>query len=127
TLSLVETVQFDGAFTFIYSARDGTPAASMADDIPQHVKKERLHRLNEALNRLSKRSNERLIGQVVEVLVDGESKNNAQVLSGRTRTNKLVHFNGPRSLVGQLVQVKVTECQTFYVKGELVVAEAVSL
>jgi tRNA-2-methylthio-N6-dimethylallyladenosine synthase len=127
TLSLVEEVRFDSAFTFIYSPREGTPAAAMADDIPDSVKKERLIRLNELLNRYSKESNDRLIGRVEDVLVEGESKNNARMLAGRTRTNKLVHFDGPKSLIGRIVPVKVTEAQTFYVRGELVMAGAASM
>jgi len=64
---------------------------------------------------------------VEDVLVEGESKNNARMLAGRTRTNKLVHFDGPKSLIGRIVPVKVTEAQTFYVRGELVMAGAASM
>lgn len=63
---------------------------------------------------------EKLVGQVVEVLVEGESKNNANVLAGRTRTNKLVHFEGPKEWIGQLIQVRVTEAQTWYIKAEAI-------
>ncbi|MGG2199733.1 tRNA (N6-isopentenyl adenosine(37)-C2)-methylthiotransferase MiaB [Paenibacillus validus] len=120
TLSLVNEVGFDSAFTFIYSPREGTPAASMPDDIPAEVKKQRLYRLNDALNAISKQRNELLKGQTLEVLVEGESKNNANVLAGRTRTNKLVHFEGPKELIGQFVQVRITETPTFYIKGDWV-------
>lgn len=120
TLSLVKEVRYDSAFTFIYSPREGTPAAGMEDNVPYEVKRDRLIRLNEVLNAISKESNERLKGQIVEVLVDGESKNNAAVLAGRTRTNKLVHFEGPKELIGQFVQVKITETPTFYLKGDWV-------
>lgn len=120
TLSLVKEVRYDSAFTFIYSPREGTPAAGMEDNVPYEVKRDRLIRLNEVLNAISKESNERLQGQIVEVLVDGESKNNAAVLAGRTRTNKLVHFEGPKELIGQFVQVKITETPTFYLKGDWV-------
>lgn len=120
TLSLVKEVEYDLAFTFIYSPREGTPAAKMQDDVPMEVKKERLQRLNEALNKISLRKNEALRGQVMEVLVEGESKKNAEMLSGRTRTNKLVHFQGSKDLIGQLVQVKVEAPQTWILKGVLV-------
>lgn len=120
TLSLVKEVRYDSAFTFIYSPREGTPAAGMEDNVPYEVKRDRLIRLNEVLNAISKESNERLQGQIVEVLVDGESKNNAAVLAGRTRTNKLVHFEGPKELIGQFVQVKITETPTFYLRGDWV-------
>ncbi|GGG11737.1 tRNA (N6-isopentenyl adenosine(37)-C2)-methylthiotransferase MiaB [Paenibacillus abyssi] len=129
TLSLVREVGFDFAYTFIYSPRAGTPAAEMEDNVPMAVKKARLQRLNDLMSELARESNERLKGQTLEVLVESESKNNAEVLSGRTRTNKLVHFEGSKSLIGQFVQVKVTVPQTWYIKAELInqeTAEAVS-
>ena len=129
TLSLVREVGFDSAYTFIYSPRAGTPAAEMEDNIPEAVKKQRLQRLNDLIAELSRRNNERLKNQVVEVLVEGVSKSNASVLSGRTRSNKLVHFEGPKEWVGRFVQVRVTEPQTWYIKAEAVrqnTAEAVS-
>ncbi|GIQ65218.1 hypothetical protein PACILC2_37860 [Paenibacillus cisolokensis] len=118
TLSLVREVRFDSAFTFIYSPRAGTPAAEMTDDVSAETKKERLKRLNDLMAELSRESNERLKGQIVEVLVEGESKNKANMLSGRTRTNKLVHFEGPKEWIGQFVHVRVTEPQTWYIKAE---------
>ncbi|MCM3272023.1 tRNA (N6-isopentenyl adenosine(37)-C2)-methylthiotransferase MiaB [Paenibacillus elgii] len=125
TISLVQEVGYDSAYTFIYSPREGTPAAGMEDNVPYEVKRDRLIRLNDVLNVYAKQSNERLKGQTLEVLVEGESKNNAAVLAGRSRTNKLVHFEGPKELVGRFVQVKITETPTFYIKGELV-GEAVA-
>jgi len=116
----VEEVGYDSAFTFIYSPREGTPAAEMKDDVPEEVKKDRLLRLNEVMQRLSYRSNAKLRGQVVEVLVEGVSKTNREMLSGRTRTNKLVHFKGDSQLYGQFVQVRITEPQSWLLKGELV-------
>ncbi|WP_281887526.1 tRNA (N6-isopentenyl adenosine(37)-C2)-methylthiotransferase MiaB [Paenibacillus sp. YYML68] len=127
TISLVKEVGFDMAFTFIYSPREGTPAADMEDDIPYEVKQARLVRLNDTLNVFSKASNERLKGQTLEVLIEGESKNNPNVLAGRTRTNKLVHVEAPKELIGQFVHVHITETPTFYIKGDWVkepVAEA---
>ncbi|EGL81898.1 (Dimethylallyl)adenosine tRNA methylthiotransferase miaB [Caldalkalibacillus thermarum TA2.A1] len=120
TLSLVKEVEFDSAFTFIYSPRHGTPAAQMEDNVPEDVKKERLYRLNAVQNEISRRKNEALRGQVVEVLVEGESKNNPDVLAGRTRTNKLVNFKGSKDAIGKLVHVKITEPQTWTLKGEQV-------
>jgi tRNA-2-methylthio-N6-dimethylallyladenosine synthase len=127
TLSLVREVQYDSAFTFIYSPREGTPAANMADDVPMEVKKERLMRLNELLADIALKKNEQLRGQVVEVLVDGQSKTNPDMLSGRTRTNKLVHFRGDRSLIGQFVQVKITEPKTYFLNGEAVASHAAAI
>jgi tRNA-2-methylthio-N6-dimethylallyladenosine synthase len=120
TLSLVREVGYDNAFTFIYSPREGTPAAAMEDNVPLEVKKERLQRLNEAMMESSLASNMKLQGQVLEVLVEGESKTNANMLAGRTRTNKLVHFAGPKSLEGRMAHVRVTEAKTWTLKGELV-------
>jgi len=123
TLSLVREVRYDSAFTFIYSPRDGTPAAAMEDNVPEEVKKDRLKRLNDLLNVISREQNEQLRGQTLEVLVEGESRTNPDVLAGRTRTNKLVHFRGSKELAGQFVQVTITEPQTWVLKGELVTSQ----
>jgi tRNA-2-methylthio-N6-dimethylallyladenosine synthase len=120
TLSLVQEVGYDAAFTFIYSPRDGTPAAAMEDNVPEAVKRDRLKRLNDVLAVISREKNEALKDEVLEVLVEGESKNNPDVLSGRTRTNKLVHFRGSKDLIGTFVQVKITEPQTWLLKGEII-------
>lgn len=119
TLSLVREVGYDFAYTFIYSPREGTPAAVMEDNVPMEVKKERLKRLNETINEYSHRSNEEQRGKIVEVLVEGESKRNSEVLAGRTRSNKLVHFEGPKDLIGTFVQVEITDPMTFYIRGNL--------
>ncbi|RXT15196.1 tRNA (N6-isopentenyl adenosine(37)-C2)-methylthiotransferase MiaB [Ammoniphilus sp. CFH 90114] len=119
TISMVEEVRYDSAYTFIYSPRHGTPAAGMEDDITEEVKKERLQRLMEVVNRIAREKNEELTGQVVELLVEGESKNNPNVLSGRTRSNKLVHFVGPKDCIGKFVHVKITEAKTWTLYGEL--------
>jgi tRNA-2-methylthio-N6-dimethylallyladenosine synthase len=125
TLSLVKEVEYDSAFTFIYSPREGTPAAGMEDDVPMEVKKQRLYQLNAVLAEIARRKNDQMYGQVVEVLVEGESKKQAKVLAGRTRTNKLVHFEGSKDLVGTMIHVKINETKTFFIKGE-VIKEAVS-
>jgi len=120
TLSLYKEVGFEMAYTFIYSPREGTPAARMQDNIPMDVKKERLQRLNDVVNELSRQALEKYKGQTVEVLVEGESKNNPDVLAGYTRKNKLVNFKGPKSAIGKLVQVKITESKTWSLNGEMV-------
>ncbi|MEI2400901.1 tRNA (N6-isopentenyl adenosine(37)-C2)-methylthiotransferase MiaB, partial [Paenibacillus phytohabitans] len=94
TLSLYKEVEFDSAYTFIYSPREGTPAAKMVDNIPMEVKKERLQRLNALVNEISAKKNLAYQDQIVEVLVEGESKNNPDVLAGYTSKNKLVNFKG---------------------------------
>ncbi|WP_322904036.1 tRNA (N6-isopentenyl adenosine(37)-C2)-methylthiotransferase MiaB [Paenibacillus campi] len=124
TLSLVRQVGFDSAYTFIYSPREGTPAASMEDNVPMEVKKQRLQRLNDTVKQYSRIGSEKFLGQIVEVLVEGASKNNDQVLAGRTRSNKLVHFEGSEALIGEFVYVKITDSKSFYIKGELVAEPA---
>ncbi|MHA0856047.1 tRNA (N6-isopentenyl adenosine(37)-C2)-methylthiotransferase MiaB [Paenibacillus sp. CMAA1364] len=120
TMTLVNEIGFDSAFTFIYSPREGTPAAIMEDNIPMEVKKERLQRLNQAIIDNSLLSNEKLQGKIVEVLVEGESKNNDEILAGRTRTNRLVHFEGGKDLIGTLVNVEISEVKTWYIKGKII-------
>lgn len=129
TMSLVRQVSFESAYSFIYSPRDGTPAADMEDNVPMEVKKERLQRLNRLLADIAREKHENLRGSIVEVLIEGVSKNNSDILSGRTRTNKLVHLEGPKSWIGSLVQARVIDAQTWYIKAEIVDAaseEAVS-
>ncbi|MNM68673.1 (Dimethylallyl)adenosine tRNA methylthiotransferase MiaB [compost metagenome] len=92
----------------------------MEDNVQMEEKKARLARLNDTINEFSRVSNEEQRGQIVEVLVEGESKNNTNVLSGRTRSNKLVHFEGGAELIGTFVQVEITDPMTWYIKGNLV-------
>lgn len=120
TLSLVEEVGYDFAYTFMYSPREGTPAAEMADSVPEEVKKDRLHRLMEVQNKISREKNLALEGKVLQVLIEGESKTNSEVLAGRTRTGKLVHIKGDHSLIGELVDVKITEAKTWTLWGDIV-------
>lgn len=119
TLSLYREVGFDSAYTFIYSPREGTPAAKMKDNVPMEVKKERLQRLNALVNEISAQKMKEYEGKVVEVLVEGESKNNPDILAGYTRKNKLVNFKGPKSAIGQLVKVKITKAKTWTLDGEM--------
>jgi tRNA-2-methylthio-N6-dimethylallyladenosine synthase len=103
----------------MYSPRKGTVAATLPGQLPREVKKERLKRLMELQNQISLKKNEALVGQEVEVLVEGPSKTDASQLSGRTRTNKLVIFPGDRNLTGKLVNVRLTRAQTWLLKGEI--------
>lgn len=120
TLDLVQAVRFDNAFTFVYSPRANTPAATFEDDTPSDVKKARLQRLNELQYAISREQNQKFLGQTVEVLVEGISKTNMAVLAGRTRTNKLVLFEGEPTLIGRMVVVQIAEPQTWLLKGRLV-------
>ena len=92
TLSLVEEVGFDSAFTFIYSPRKGTPATEMPDQVPEEVKKERIYQLIELQNKISLERNQAQVGSEVEVLVEGASKSDTLLLTGKTRTSKTVLF-----------------------------------
>lgn len=119
-MTLMEEVGFEAAYTFIYSPREGTPAAAKKDDVPMEVKKERLYRLNKLVNEQSRASMENYKGQVVKVLVEGESKKDDTVLAGYTERNKVVNFVGPKSIIGDIVDVKITEAKTWSLNGELV-------
>ncbi|HLR34403.1 MAG TPA: tRNA (N6-isopentenyl adenosine(37)-C2)-methylthiotransferase MiaB [Tissierellales bacterium] len=120
TLDLVEKVKYDSAFTFLYSIREGTQAAKMEEQIPYEVKHQRFQRLLDKLYVVMYDNNLKYKDKVVEVLVEGTSKNDDTVLSGRTRSEKLIHFSGDKDLIGKLVKVKVTEVKTFTLEGILV-------
>lgn len=120
TMDLVRQVRFDAAYTFIYSPRPGTAAADLPDRVPPEVVQERFLSLNRLQDELTLESNRRLQGQVVEVLVEGTSKNNPDRVAGRTRTNKLVVFPGKPDLIGWLVAVHIDSVQTFNLLGSRV-------
>lgn len=120
TLSLVEEAQFDAAFMFMYSERAGTPAARMPDRLSVEEKKERLHRLMEVQNRVSRAKNEARVGKVYDILVEGLDKGKPDVVFGRTRGNILVTFPGDESLRGKIVPVRITRAGTWTLEGELV-------
>ncbi|WP_085992348.1 tRNA (N6-isopentenyl adenosine(37)-C2)-methylthiotransferase MiaB [Oceanobacillus senegalensis] len=120
TMSLVEEVGFETAYTFIYSPREGTPAARKKDDVPEQVKKQRLYRLNELVNKQSAESMKKYKDKVVKVLVEGESKKDPDVLAGYTEKNKVVNFKGPKSAIGKIVDVKITEAKTWSLDGIMV-------
>ncbi len=120
TLDLVEELRFDGAFTFIYSQRTGTPAAKMGEQIPEEIKKERLNRLMKLQNKISLENNQKEIAKTLEVLIEGESKTNSEMYMGRDRKNKLVIVPKEEGLVGKIVNVKVNKVQSFTLFGEVV-------
>ncbi|QGG46827.1 tRNA (N6-isopentenyl adenosine(37)-C2)-methylthiotransferase MiaB [Heliorestis convoluta] len=119
TLDLLEKVRFDNAFTFLYSRRSGTPAAEMENQVSDEVKRERFQRLLQLQNKISLEHNQKLLGQVVEVLVEGPSKTNPDKLTGRSEGNKIVVFDGQPDLVGQLVSVKIEEARTWTLLGQI--------
>ena len=117
TRDLVEQIQFDNAFVFRYSPRSGTPAAAMPHQIDEHVKQERNQDLLQVVDQSSRRILERLIGTKVEVLCEGPSKTNRERLMGRTRTNKIVVFEGDEKLVRELLYVRVEQANGFSLYG----------
>lgn len=118
TLDLVRQVEYDSAFTFLYSIRKGTPAAEIENQISDEVKHERFNRLVETLNEISARKNKEYEGKIVEVLVEGPSKNDENKLMGRTRTSKLVNFISSNDNIGKLIKVKITKANSFSLLGE---------
>jgi tRNA-2-methylthio-N6-dimethylallyladenosine synthase len=120
TLSLYREVGFESAYTYIYSPREGTPAAKMNDNVPMEVKKERLQRLNAVVKEYSAEAMKNYKGQIVEVLVDGESKKNPDILAGYTRRSKLVNFKAPKTAIGKIVKVKITDAKSWSLDGEMV-------
>ena len=119
TLDFLREIRYDSAYTFLYSKRSGTPAARMEDQVPDDVKHARLNRLMEEQNRISRAINERLAGETLEVMVEGESKNDPAVWSGRTRTNKIVLFPHGTERAGDFVRVHIDRAQTWVLKGEI--------
>ena len=120
TVELCKKVQYDSAFTFIYSPRNGTPAAKIKDNVSSKDKSLRFRELVKALEEgISKKSSE-MVGKTYDVLVEGVSEKNKEMLSGYTEKNKLVHFKGDISLVGKIVPVKILESHTYSLIGELV-------
>ncbi|MHC1682848.1 MAG: tRNA (N6-isopentenyl adenosine(37)-C2)-methylthiotransferase MiaB [Clostridiaceae bacterium] len=117
-ISLIKEVEYDSAFTFLYSIRKGTPAAEMDNQIDEETKRKRFNTLVEEINKIIADKNKEYQDQVVEVLVEGCSKNDDTKLTGRTRNGKLVNFVGNVESIGKLVNVKVTKAQSFSLYGE---------
>jgi len=122
TMRLIETVGFDQSFSFIYSARPGTPAASLHDDTPMAVKKERLAHLQATINGQARAISEAMVGSVQKVLVERKSRKRDQEMAGRTENNRVVNFEGDTSLVGEFVALEITEAMPNSLRGKLLEA-----
>lgn len=120
TLKLVDEVGFEGAFTFIFSPREGTPAAKYEEIVDDNVKKERLLTLNKMINDGYLMGNQKFVGETVKVLVDGKSIKNPNILTGYSEHNKVVNFPGDSSLIGEIVEVKIDKAYTWHLRGILV-------
>ena len=119
-MEFIAEIRYDAAYTFIYSKRSGTPAAEMPDQIDDECKHQRLNRLMELQNKISLEINQSLEGKIMEVMVEGPSQNNEAVWSGRTSSNKLVLWNHGEEKIGDLINVRITQPQTWVLKGERV-------
>lgn len=119
-LDFLREIRYDSAYTFIYSKRSGTPAATMEHQVEESVKKERLNELMAVQNEISLEINQKLLGKTMEIMVEGPSKNDASVWMGRTRTNKIVLFPHDGEQAGDFIDVKITHPQTWVLKGEKV-------
>ena len=119
TLDMLRRVRYDNIYSFIYSKRKGTPAATMPDQIDPEVKSSRMDRLLAVQNEISNEKNQLYVGTVQEVLVEGRSKTNEERLTGRNEKNRLVHFEGDDSLIGKTVKIKITRAETYALFGEL--------
>jgi len=120
TLRLIEEVGFDNSFSFVYSPRPGTPAASLADDTPQEVKLARLYRLQERIRANAAAISAAMVGTVQRVLVEGPAKRDPAELSGRTENNRVVNFAGHPRLIGQMIDVRITAALPNSLRGEVV-------
>ncbi len=118
TLEVLKEVRYDTIFSFIYSKRPGTPAATMEDVISPEEKKRNFDELLRVQDAISKEKNLELLGKTVTVLTEGESKNNPEFLAGKTEGGKTVNFRGDKSLVGQFVNVRITDAKTWSLTGE---------
>ena len=120
TMSLVDEVNFDGSFSFMYSPRPGTPAAALPSHVPLPIKKQRLSQLQDKLSENAFRFNQRMIGSEYDVLVEGVSKKDPSKLSGRTNSNKVINFEGQERLIGHTVKIEVTEALPNSLRGNVI-------
>jgi len=124
TMKLLSDINYDMSFSFIYSARPGTPAADIVDEVPLATKKQRLQLLQQRLNQQSQEHARKMVGTVQRILVEGPSKKDPMQLKGRTENNRVVNFDGQREMIGQFVDVTITEALPNSMRGILVEAEA---
>ena len=125
-MKLIADIRFDNSFSFIFSPRPGTPAANLHDDTPHEVKLRRLHELQAVINNNIKEISEERLGTVQRLLVEGVSKRDGSELMGRTECNRVVNFPGNERLIGQMVDVRITEAKTYTLRGEVVITEGVA-
>ena len=120
TLTIVDEIKYEAAFTFIYSPRKGTPAAKIEDNVSYETKSKRFMELVKHLEKHIETHSKTMVGKIYDVLVDGVSKTDKNMYSGYTEENKLVHFKGDESMIGKIVKVKINESHTYSMMGEIV-------
>ena len=120
TLDVVRKVKFEQVYMFIYSRRVGTPGDKMENQIPEEEKHERFNQLKALVESQIQENNQKYIGTIQKVLVEGESKNNKALLTGRTDSNKVVIFEGEKQLIGQVIELKIVSEHMWYLKGIIV-------
>lgn len=120
TMDVVRKVRYDSAFTFIYSKRTGTPAASMEEQVPEDVIKARFDRLLKEVQKISAEKAGALTGQTLPVLIEEQNEQDASLVTGRLSNNSVVHLPGTADMIGKILDVKLTECRGFYYLGERV-------
>jgi tRNA-2-methylthio-N6-dimethylallyladenosine synthase len=123
TMKLIDEVGFDGSFSFLYSARPGTPAAEMDDPVPQATKLAWLARLQKRIDEQAQVISRSMVGSVQRILVEGHAKKNAEELAGRTENNRVVNFVGQARLIGQFVDVTITAALPHSLRGEIVLRD----
>ena len=124
TMNLINDIGFDMSFSFIYSARPGTPAADLPDDVSEQEKKERLYLLQNRITQMAQQISRQMFDTEQRILVEGPSKKNPMELRGRTENNRVVNFEGPHSVIGQFVDVRITEALPNSLRGELIRTES---
>ena len=124
-MKLIDDVQFDNSFSFIFSPRPGTPAANLPDDTPHEVKLRRLQTLQAVIEANIRRFSAERVGTIQRILVEGPSRKNASELSGRTECHRTVNFEGPARLIGQMIDVKITQAYPHSLRGEVLTHETV--
>ncbi len=120
TLDVISKVRFEQVFMFIYSVRKGTKAETMPNHVPDEIKSERFNRLKCLADKITEEENIKYIGTIQKVLVEGISKTNSEVLTGRTKSYKVVNFYGDKSLIGKEVNIRITSQHIWYLKGEII-------
>ncbi len=123
TMDLIKAIDFDLSFSFIYSARPGTPAADIADDVPEETKKQRLYLLQQRINQQAMNIARNMLGSEQRILVEGPSRKNLMELSGRTENYRVVNFEGTPDMIGKFVDVKIVDVHTNSLRGEVIRTE----